>query len=90
MDKSSKCAALGVLKLFETQLRTGPGGTACFLPGKEERSQDNNHDLRRNLDHVRYLIRRHWMLVLLSIKTGEDVQPRTLLNDLIAVDPDFE
>ena len=89
-----KCAALGVLKLFETQFRTGPGATRinlpAFCPARREGNWDYNHDVLPNLDHVRYMILRHRLLVAVAIRRDKNVEPSSILDALIAMDPAFQ
>ena len=94
VDKSSKCAELGVLKLFETQIRTGPGASRMILPSKcparQESNRDHSHDVRSNFEHVKYLILRHRLLVVVAIRSGDSIEPSTILDQFIATDPDFQ
>ena len=94
VDKSSKCAELGVLKLFETQIRTGPGASRMILPSKcparQESNRDHSHDVRSNFEHVKYLILRHRLLVAVAIRSGDSIEPSTILDQFIATDPDFQ
>ena len=91
VDNSNKCAELGVLKLFETQRRTGPGATRIKLlascTARREGNRDHNHDVRSNLDHVKYLVLRNRLLVAVAIKSHESMEPSAILDLLIATDP---